>query len=61
MTTNASDLKTTNEVSKITGQAPRTIQIHAAKYGIGKIYGGVRLFDDQDVETLKSHKAAKAS
>jgi hypothetical protein len=52
----AGGLKTTAEVSEITGQAPRTIQIHAAKYEIGILAGGVRLFTDADIEELKSHK-----
>jgi hypothetical protein len=49
------ELLTTNQVSEITGQAPRTIQIHALKYDLGILAGGVRLFTQADVEELKTH------
>ena len=45
-------LYTTDEVSRLTGQAPRTIQIHAQRYGLGRLYGRVRLFLPEDVEEL---------
>jgi DNA-binding transcriptional MerR regulator len=51
------DYKTTREVSALTGQAPRTIQIHARRYGLGVKFLNTLLFTEEDIEHLREIRA----